>query len=186
MTLRRAVFGLVLCFLAGVIWSGHTIAQPRHPQAVRTWNVHQTHTPPPPPTVVVTVPAELFPPAPGDCDDWRQVFHHYGATDLELAFFIDSGVIWRESRCALDTLNEATGDSGVCQIGPAHNRAGYFGRRPYGDGGWLHALHGLTVRQDTDSTDWAAACLTLYRSCGEGPWNVGNYSCLHRRYPDDL
>lgn len=44
------------------------------------------------------------------------------------------------------------------------------------------ALHGLTTRVDTDNPAWAAACLTLYRVCGTGPWRPP-YSCDNRRLP---
>lgn len=91
-------------------------------------------------------------------------------------------ILDRESGCGRDTLNDSTGDTGVCQISPVHNQAGYFGRVQYGPGGWLLELHGLTTRVDTDSPAWAAACLTLYRVCGAGPWQPP-YSCANRRLP---
>lgn len=130
-----------------------------------------TDGPPPAPPV----------PAAGDCDAWADVFRHHGATDIEVAFFVPR-IIERESGCGRDTLNDQTGDTGICQVSPVHNRAGYFGRRYFDTGGWLHAIHGLTTRVDTDSPTWAAACLTLYRVCGSGPWTPP-YSCSNRRLP---
>lgn len=133
----------------------------------------------------VAVGLPPVPPRPsataGDCASWVPVFESYGATPDEVAFFVPR-IIERESGCGRDTIN-SIGDSGVCQINPVHNKAGWFGRVEYGDGGWLHALHGLTTWHDTDSSDWVGACLTLYRVCGDGPWRGGNYSCLHRRLP---
>lgn len=126
-------------------------------------------------------PLPIWEPAPGDCSAWATVFASYGATDDEVAFFVPR-ILDRESGCGRDTLNDSTGDTGVCQISPVHNRAGYFGRVQYGPGGWLLELHGLTTRVDTDSPAWAAACLTLYRVCGAGPWQPP-YSCANRRLP---
>lgn len=141
--------------------------------AVRGVMVQVRPVPPLPPAVPV--------PTPGNCASWQPVFYWYGATDTEVAFFVPS-ILWRESRCGADVLNEASGDSGPCQINPIHNRAGYFGRRFYGDGGWLHALHGLRTRQDLHNPEWINACITMYRVCSSGPW-VRPYSCANRRYP---
>lgn len=120
-------------------------------------------------------------PTPGDCDAWAEVFRSYGATATEVAFFVPR-IIDRESGCGRDTLNERTGDTGVCQVNPVHNRAGYFGQVQYGPGGWLLELHGLTTRVDTANPAWASACLTLFRVCGSGPWRPP-YSCDNRRLP---
>ncbi len=130
-------------------------------------------------TVGTTVP--VWQPAPGDCAAWGDVFRSYGATDTEVAFFVPR-ILDRETGCGRDTLNDSTGDTGVCQVNPVHNRSGYFGGRHFGAGGWLVELHGLTTRVDTDSPAWVAACLTLYRVCGSGAWRPP-YSCANRRLP---
>jgi hypothetical protein len=130
-------------------------------------------TAPPPPLPSSTRPIG------GDCEAWRQVFAARGATAAELEFFFDGGIIWRETRCGADTLNEQSGDSGICQINPIHNRPGWFGGREFGAGGWLGMLHGLSVRNNTDSVAWTDACLTLFRVCGTGPWQPP-YSCANR------
>lgn len=131
------------------------------------------------PSVAVGLPPV---PVPGDCESWRPVLEHFGASPAEVAFFVDAGIFRRESGCGRDTLNESTGDSGVGQLNPVHNRAGWFGGREFGSGGWLLALHGLTVRHDTESIEWANAALTLLRVCGRGPW-VPPYSCANRDLP---
>mgnify|MGYP000499883217 CR=1 FL=1 len=134
---------------------GAAVLSPASPGAVVTQSaergaqVQVTGTVPPPPR---TVPV----PAPGDCESWAPVFRWFGASDAEVGFFVPR-IIGRESGCGADTLNEATGDSGVCQINPVHNRAGWFGRQEYGAGGWLLALHGLTTRHDTSSPRWPAS-----------------------------
>lgn len=130
--------------------------------------------PPPPPTLPPT-------PAPGDCTGWGEVLAWYGATADEVAFFVPR-ILDRETGCGRDTLNDSTGDSGICQINPVHNRDGWFGGREFGSGGWLAELHGLTTRVDTDSVAWAAACITLHRVCGTGPWRPP-YSCANRPLP---
>lgn len=128
---------------------------------------------PPPPTTTTTTTVPSAPvPVPGDCGSWRAVFAYHGATTAELAFFFDRGVIWRETRCGLDVLNEATGDSGICQINPVHNRAGYFDGVRYGAGGWLFNLFGMWTRQNLSSGLWARPCLHLYRVEGTDPWSA--------------
>ena len=107
---------------------------------------------------------------PGDCDSVKAIFEARGATPEETSFFFGRGIIRRETRCGLDTLNESTGDSGICQINPVHNRAGYFWGVSYGDGGWLMHLFGLQTRQYTDSPEWVDACLHMYRKAGASPW----------------
>jgi len=111
---------------------------------------------------------------PGVCESFRPFF-----TVEAGEFFIDRGILNRETRCGLDLLNERTGDSGPCQINPIHNRAGWFGGREFGDGGWLLELHGLTTRENLDSIEWLAACQTLFDVCGAGPWKPP-YSCKGR------
>ncbi len=135
-----------------------------------------------PPTTKAPEPPS-GPPAiiPGDCESVRRVFNYFDPSGNSAAFFVDGGIANRESGCGLDTLNEATGDTGVVQLNPVHNRAGYFGGRSFGDGGWLMALHGLRTRQDTLNSEWANAAITLRKVCGNGPWATGgNYSCLYR------
>ncbi len=133
---------------------------------------------------VVTPPTPN--PTPGDCSSWQYAFWYHGATVAEIAFFFGlaggTNIIWRETRCGTDTLNDRTGDSGICQINPVHNRAGYFGGRYFGAGGWLGALHGLQTRVATDSHLWADACITLHRVCGTRPWQPP-YGCSNRRLP---
>jgi len=138
-----------------------------------------------PPTTEAPEPPEppSGPPAiiPGDCESVRRVFNYFDPSGNSAAFFVDGGIAKRESGCGLDTLNESTGDTGVVQLNPVHNRAGYFGGRSFGDGGWLMALHGLRTRQDTLNSEWANAAITLRKVCGNGPWATGgNYSCLYR------
>ena len=135
-----------------------------------------------PPITTPAAPTEPPAPAPGDCDGWGAVFAWYGATPAEVAFFVPR-IIRRESSCGRDMLNDRTGDSGICQVSPIHNRAGYFGGRYFGDGGWLLALHGLTTRHELHSVRWADACLTLYRVCGAGAWRPP-YSCANRSLPE--
>lgn len=131
----------------------------------------------------LTEPEPIPPPVgvAGDCDSWAPVFQSYGATPDEVAFFVPR-IIRRETGCGRDTLNERSGDTGLCQINPTHNRAGYFGGRYFGDGGWLASLHGLRTRHDVDNPEWVNACLTLFRVCGSGPWQPP-YSCANRRLP---
>jgi hypothetical protein len=131
----------------------------------------QTQTRPPPPPPLPPPPPAPQTWTPGNCDSVAAVFRTRGATDNEIFFFFGRGVINRETRCGLDTLNEATGDSGICQINPVHNRAGYFWGKSYGDGGWLRAEFGLQTRQFTSSPAWVNACLYLYRKEGGSPWN---------------
>lgn len=127
-------------------------------------------------TTIPTGPPSII---PGDCESVRRVFDYYDPSGYSSAFFVDQGIAYRETRCGLDTLNAATGDTGVVQLNPVHNRAGYFGGRLFGDGGWLYALHGLTTRHDTLNSEWANAAITLRQVCGNGPWNPGNYSCQY-------
>lgn len=137
-----------------------------------------------PPEPPAEPPAPVGPPAiiPGDCESVRKVFDFYDPSGVSSAFFIGRGIAYRETRCGADTLNEATGDTGVVQLNPVHNRAGYFGGRFFGEGGWLFALHGLRTRTDTLSSEWANAAITLRRVCGDGPWATGgNYWCANRR-----
>lgn len=146
--------------------------------AARVGNATQVTPTEPPPPPLPTLPVV---PAAGDCTGWGAVLASYGATPDEVAFFVPR-ILERETGCGRDTLNDSTGDSGICQINPIHNRAGWFGGREFGAGGWLGELHGLTTRVDTDSPAWAAACITLYRVCGPGPWRPP-YSCADRRLP---
>lgn len=131
---------------------------------------------PPPP------PAPTGPPAfiPGDCESVRRVFDYYDPSGESSRFFVDGGIARRESGCALDTLNERSGDTGVVQINPVHNRAGYFGGVKFASGGWLYALHGLRTRQNIMSPEWANAAVTLRQVCGDGPWRPP-YSCANRK-----
>ena len=142
---------------------------------------------PTPPTVPPTPPAPSAPPSgppsiiPGDCESVRRVFNYYDPSGNSASFFVDGGIAYRETRCGLDTLNQRSGDTGVVQLNPVHNSPGYFGGRYFGDGGWLMALHGLRARQNTLSSEWANAAITLRKVCGNGPWATGgNYSCLYR------
>lgn len=147
------------------------------PPAERVGTVHQVaDTLPEPTTTTVPVPV----PTAGDCDTWRPVLEHHGASPAAVEFFVDGGILHRETRCGLDTLNEDTNDSGICQINPIHNQAGWFGGREFGDGGWLTALHGLRTGRNTDDPAWAAACVTLFNVCGTGPWRPP-YSCANNR-----
>lgn len=116
-------------------------------------------------------------PMPGDCLSWSGEFVARGATADEIRFFFGEGIVERESGCGRDTLNDATGDTGICQINNVQNRSGWFGGRYFGGGGWLLALHGLRTRQVTDSPAWVDPCLTLYRVCGERPWRLGVWGC---------
>ena len=125
--------------------------------------------------VVTSAPTTTIPTwTPGVCESFRPFF-----TEAAGEFFIDHGVLNRETRCDLDLLNEATGDSGPCQINPIHNKPGWFGGREFGDGGWLLELHGLTARYDLDNHEWLAACQTLFDVCDRGPWQPP-YSCAGR------
>ena len=124
-----------------------------------------------------TIPATVA----GDCASWAELFAARGATPDQLAFFIGDGILWRETRCGTDLLNDATGDSGICQINPVHNRPGWFGGREFGPGGWLLALHGRTTRLELDHVGWVDACLTLHRVCGERPWQLGSWGCEGNR-----
>lgn len=134
--------------------------------------------------------SEPLPPAParapsfipGDCESVRKVFDYFDPSGESSRFFVDRGIARRESGCALDTLNERSGDTGVVQINPVHNRAGYFGGVMFASGGWLYALHGLRTRQNIMSPEWANAAITLRQVCGDGPWNGShNYSCANRK-----
>jgi hypothetical protein len=139
----------------------------------------QVNPPPPPPTTVPSGPPSI---TPGDCESVRRVFDYFDPSGQSSAFFIDGGIAFRETRCGSDTLNEATGDTGVVQLNPVHNRAGYFGSKYFGAGGWLYQLHGLRTRTNTLSPQWANAAITLRQVCGNGPWNTGGrYSCANRR-----
>lgn len=144
--------------------------------AVRVGVQHQVAATIPPPSTTTTLPVGVA----GDCESWRAVFTAAGATPELLGFFIDDGILWRETRCGIDTLNEDTNDSGICQINPIHNRAGWFGGREFGDGGWLGELHDLTAGFDTNSPRWVDACITLFEVCGSGPWQPP-YGCANRR-----
>jgi hypothetical protein len=164
---------------AGVYLSAPAAVEPAPvplPQAERVAPSHQVADTLPAPAPTTTVPA----PVPGDCESWRPVFAYYGADQAALEFFIDGGILRRESGCGLDTLNDDTSDSGICQINPIHQRAGYFGGVEFGTGGWLTALHGLATGIDTDNPAWAAACVTLFEVCGTGPWSPP-YDCANRR-----
>jgi len=129
-------------------------------------------------TTTTTVPT----PIPGDCASWAPVILARGGTADDVTFFVDSGILARESGCGRDNLNESSGDSGVCQINPVHNAPGYFGGLYYDRGGWLYALHGLWTRKNVDSVEWLDACITLRTVCGDGPW-IPPYSCANRRLP---
>lgn len=152
---------------------------PPLPSAERVGIIHQVADTIPAPAS--TLPATPVPVA-GDCDSWRPVLEHYGASSEAVQFFVDGGILHRETRCGLDTLNEDTYDSGICQINPVHQRAGWFGGREFGPGGWLTNLHGLRVGVNTDDPAWAAACITLFNVCGTGPWRPP-YSCANRPLP---
>ena len=118
---------------------------------------------------------------PGDCNTVAALFDYYDPSGASSAFFVGQGIAWRETRCGIDVLNEATGDTGIVQLNPVHNRAGYFGGRYFGAGGWLGTLHGLTTRNDIRNPEWANAAITLRQVCGNGPWNPGNYWCAYNR-----
>lgn len=137
------------------------------------------------PAVRGPVVVELEPEAPaiipGDCESVRAVFDYYDPTGHSSAFFIDRGIAYRETRCGLDTINERSGDTGVVQLNPVHNTTGYFGGTNFtNEGGWLFELHGLRTRQDSLNSEWANAAISLRQVCGDGPWTVGNYTCLYR------
>jgi hypothetical protein len=134
------------------------------------------------PSPTTTEPARAPSFIPGDCESVRRVFDYFDPSGESSRFFVDGGIAKRESGCARDTLNERSGDTGVVQINPVHNRAGYFGGQYFASGGWLYALHGLRTRQNIMSPEWANAAITLRQVCGNGPWNGShNYSCLGRR-----
>lgn len=132
--------------------------------------------------VSTTIPAPVVEPVgvAADCESWRAVFAWRGASIAAQQFFVDDGILARETGCGTDMLNESSGDSGICQINPIHNRPGWFGGQEFGPGGWLLALHGMTARQDLHSLGWVDACITLFEVCGRGPWTPP-YSCEGNR-----
>ena len=123
-------------------------------------------------TTTTTVPVGVA----ADCESWRRVFAHHGASEAAQEFFVDDGILARETGCGTDMLNESTNDSGICQINPIHNRPGWFGGHEFGPGGWLLALHGLVAGENVNDARWVDACITLYNVCGPGPWKPP-YSC---------
>lgn len=132
----------------------------------------QTQTAPPPTPVAPPVIT------PGDCESVRRVVDYFDPSGSSSMFFLGQGIAWRESRCGLDTYNEASGDSGVLQLNPAHARPGYIGGQYFAAGGWLYALHGLRPGVNTLSPEWINAAITLRQVCGNGPW-VRPYSCAN-------
>lgn len=136
--------------------------------AVRGAQVQVVATTPPPATTTTTTRPR---PTAGDCESYRPWF-----TPAAAAFFVDGGILERESGCGRDLLNESTGDSGPCQINPVHNNPGWFDGREYGAGGWLYDLHGLTARHQLDNVRWLDACQTLFDVCGRAPWTPP-YGC---------
>jgi len=106
----------------------------------------------------------------GDCGSLEQLFRFHGMTNEEHAFFFSRGILKRESECGRDTYNEATGDTGVCQINPVHSRSGYFFGKYY-EHGWTIDLFGFTAGHkgiDRDDPNIIPACLWLLRG--------GNYT----------
>ncbi len=175
--MRYFVFVFVLSLLIGASPVGaepypwhegiHVLSDP----ATVTEPAERSPTPP-------TVPPAII---PGECESVRRVFNYYDPSGNSASFFVDGGIAYRETHCGADTLNERTGDTGVVQLNPVHNSPGYFGGRYFGEGGWLMALHGLRARENTLSSEWANAAITLRKVCGNGPWATGgNYSCLYR------
>lgn len=186
MIFRSISAALVLAVVATVGVSTHTNAEPRvihegiHGPFHDAERGEQTQTRPDPKPPLP--PEPVGPPAfiPGDCESVRRVFDYFDPSGESSRFFVDRGIARRESGCALDTLNERSGDTGVVQINPVHNRAGYFGGTMFASGGWLYALHGLRTRQNIMSPEWANAAITLRQVCGDGPWQPP-YSCANRR-----
>ena len=195
MNIRLAV-AIVATIWAGIQWMGptdDTVSIDADMLTTTTGTVETSSSSPPASVPVVTVTAErvgvqhvvgttttppttVASPIPGDCGSWRRVFERRGASPEALEFFFDDGIIMRETHCGLDNLNESTGDSGICQINPIHNRSGWFGGVEFGAGGWLGNLHGLTARQNVDSVAWVDACVTLFEVCERGPWTPP-YGC---------
>lgn len=181
---KLSVFALLLSLAIGLP-TGIVQAEPRAIHEGISGEFHdaergeqtQTRPDPSPPA-----PEPVGPPSfiPGDCESVRRVFDYYDPSGESSRFFVDRGIARRESGCARDTLNERSGDTGVVQISPVHNRPGYFGGIEFGQGGWLFALHGLRTRQNTMSPEWANAAVTLRQVCGDGPWRPP-YSCLSRK-----
>lgn len=137
--------------------------------ATRGAQVQVVETTPPPTTTIPRWTA-------GDCDSFRAPLTARGATPAAVSFFVDQGILQRESGCGRDLLNESTNDTGPCQINPVHNRPGWFDGVEYGEGGWLGALHGLTAGTNPTAPQWLDACITLWNACGPGPWRPP-YSC---------
>ena len=181
--LKKTIGATVVASLVVMGAPGETDAEPRvihegiHGPFRDAERGKQTQTrPDPSPPEPARAPSFI----PGDCESVRRVFDHFDPSGESSRFFVDRGIARRESGCALDTLNEQSGDTGVVQINPIHNRAGYFGGTMFGQGGWLYALHGLRTRQSIMSPEWANAAITLRQVCGDGPWRPP-YSCANRK-----
>ena len=119
----------------------------------------------------------------GDCESLGRLFSYYGATKEELSFFIGQEILRRESGCGLDTYNERTGDTGVCQLTHLHSKPGYFFGKYY-EQGWAVELFGLYVGSryegaQRDDPNIIPACLWLLRGgsfspgkLNTDPWNA--------------
>lgn len=112
----------------------------------------------------------------GNCDSLEELFRWHGMTDEESRFFFDDNILWRESRCGLDTYNERTGDTGVCQLTHFHSKPGYFFGRYY-EQGWALKLFNLQVGKthggvQRDHPNIVPACLWLLRGGSYEPGTI--------------
>lgn len=123
----------------------------------------------------------------GNCESLAKVFRHYGMTDEEYSFFFKRGILWRESQCGIDTYNERTGDTGVCQLTHWHSKPGYYNGTYYSNG-WATELFELLVGKywggiHRDHSNIIPACLWLLRGgnfepgiVDTDPWNIENWT----------
>ncbi len=81
-------------------------------------------------------------------------------------------IIWGESSCGLDFINERTSDRYVCMLNGVHAEPGYAFGTYYGPGGWLLELFGLrggrqvTTQAEASTVAAVPACLWLLRGGG--------------------
>lgn len=165
----RVLYAVAAALMALVSPVSSTSLEP----AVRTRVVVEIDPPPPPPD-----PNEYV---RGNCESLATVFAYHGATESELDFFFGrtggTNILKRESGCGLDTYNESTGDTGVCQITAVHSQSGYFWGRSYGWGGWTWNEFGILAgmahrgayRDDAGMID---ACLFLLRGGSHEPGTI--------------
>lgn len=112
----------------------------------------------------------------GDCDSLEELFRWHGMTDDESDFFFGNGILWRESGCGLDTYNDRTGDTGVCQLTHWHSKPGYYAGIYY-EKGWATELFDLSVGKahrgiHRDHHNIIPACLWLLRGGSYEPGTV--------------